>query len=129
MTEAVEASAGHPVLDWLIADYKAEGSRRRSSRGLDEVRRYLELAALEPTEELALKRMEALEEEAAGRYFEARTVKPPQWNLLARLRAALTVRRLAKELSAAHHADRYYWLVHRNLRKSGRANRDAEVHP
>ncbi|WP_422759035.1 hypothetical protein [Paenarthrobacter sp. C1] len=129
MTEAVEASAGHPVLDWLIADYKAEGSRCRSSRGLDEVRRYLELAALEPTEELALKRMEALEEEAAGRYFEARRVKPPQWNLLARLRAALAVRRLAKDLSAAHHADRYYWLVHRNLRKSGRANKDAEVHP
>lgn len=107
------------MLDWLIADYKAAASGRRD-RGLDEVRRYLEIAALEPTEELAHERTTALEEEAASRYFAALRVKPPRWNLLVRLRAALTVRRLANDLSAAHHADRMYWLVHRNHRQAVR---------
>jgi hypothetical protein len=104
---------GHPVLDWLIADYKASTAHRRN-KGEDEVRRYLEIAALEPTEELAQKRTTALEEEAAGRYFTARLVKPSAWNLVARIRVARTVRRLGNDLSAAHHADRMYWLVQRN---------------
>lgn len=108
------AQSGHPVLDWLIDDYKAAAARRRNSRGLDEVRHYLEIAALEPTEDLALKRTTALEEEVYERYRAARRVDPPAWNLVARLLKAITVHRLANEVSAAHHADRYYWLVHRN---------------
>jgi hypothetical protein len=117
--------AGHPVLDWLIDDYKASAARRRS-KGEDEVRRYLEIAALEPTEELAHQRTTALEEEAARRYFAARRVKPPAWNLVARLRAASTVRRLANDLSAAHHADRMYWLVHRNQLRAVRTRELAQ---
>lgn len=113
------AGSGHPVLDDLIADYKASALRRRS-KGEDEVRHYLEIAALEPTEELAHRRTTELEEEAAARYDAARRVKPPVWNLTARLRAARTVRRLANDLSAAHHADRMYWLVHRNHRSAVR---------
>ena len=120
MAETVEAQpAGHPVLDWLIADYKASSSRRRN-KGEDEVRHYLEIAALEPTEELAHQRTTALEEEAADRYYAARRVKPPIWNLIARLRAARTVSRLANDLSAAHHADRIYWLVRRNRSRAVR---------
>ncbi|GAA4034089.1 hypothetical protein GCM10023063_17540 [Arthrobacter methylotrophus] len=120
MAETIEAPPGHPVLDWLIADYRASSARRRN-KGEDEVRRYLEIAALEPTEELAHQRTTALEEEAAARYFAARRgVKPPTWNLVARLRAARTVRRLANDLSAAHNADRMYWLVHRNHRMAAR---------
>lgn len=115
---------GHAVLDWLIADYKASSLRRRS-KGEDEVRHCLEIAALEPTEDLAQKRTTALEEEAAARYFAACRVKPPAWNLVARLRAARTVRRLANDLSAAHHADRMYWLVLRNHRRSVRARQRA----
>lgn len=126
MADTTQA-AGHPVLDWLIDDYKAAASRRRDSKGLDDVRHYLEIAALEPTEELARQRTTALEEEAAGRYFAARRVKTPRWNLVGRIRAALTVRRLANELSAAHHADRYYWLVHRNLRQAARDRRREDL--
>jgi uncharacterized protein (DUF433 family) len=118
------ADAGHPVLDALIADYKASASRRRS-KGEDEVRRYLEAAALEPTEDLAHERTAALEEEAAERYDEARRVRVPAWNLVARLRAGRTVRRLANDLSAAHHADRIYWLVHRNQRMAVRGRERA----
>jgi hypothetical protein len=134
LAETVEAPAGHPVLDWLIADYKASAARRRS-QGEDEVRRYLEIAALELTEELAHQRTAALEEEAADRYDAARRVKHPAWKLLARLRAARTVRRLANDLSAAHHADRMYWLVHRNHRSAvrgrqlGRWREALEGHP
>lgn len=126
MADTTQA-AGHPVLDWLIDDYKAAASGHRNSKGLDEVRRYLEIAALEPTEELARQRTTALEEEAASRYFAARRVKTPRWNLIGRIRAALTVRRLANELSAAHHADRYYWLVHRNLRQAARDRRREDL--
>lgn len=110
---------GHPVLDWLIADYKSSAERRRN-KGEDEVRHYLEIAALEPTEELAHERTTALEDEAADLYYDARRVKAPVWNLVARLRAARTVRRLANDFEAAHHADRMYWLVHRNHRRAVR---------
>lgn len=120
MAETTDAQPeGHPVLDWLIADYKASAARRRN-QGEDEVRHYLEIAALEPTEELAHQRTTAMEEEAADRYDAARRIKHPAWNLVARLRAARTVRRLANDLSAAHHADRMYWLVHRNHRRAVR---------
>ncbi|MBG0738640.1 hypothetical protein IV500_04290 [Paeniglutamicibacter antarcticus] len=126
MAETPESQQeGHPVLDWLIADYKASASRRRS-KGEDEVVRYLEIAALEPTEDLAHARATALEEEAASRYFKACRVKPPVWNLVARLRAARTVRRLANIHSAAHHADRMYWLVRRNQRRAANARQRAE---
>lgn len=125
MAETIDAAAGHPVLDWLIADYKASAARRRK-RGEDEVRRYLEIAALEPTEELAHKRTTAMEEEAAERYFAARRTKHPAWSLIARLRAARTLRRLANELSAAHHADRMYWLVHRNHIAAARGSAEAK---
>lgn len=125
MPDASEAQPeGHPVLDWLIADYKASSSRRRN-KGEDEVRHYLEIAALELTEDLAQSRTTALEEEAASRYFAARRVKAPGWNLVARLRAARTVRRLANALSAAHHADRMYWLVLRDHRSAVRARQHA----
>jgi hypothetical protein len=127
-TEARLAEAqpeGHPVLDWLIADYKASSSRRRN-KSEDRVRHYLEIAALEPTEELAQKKTTTMEEEAANRYLAACRVKTPAWNLVARLHAASAVRRLAKDHSAAHHADRLYWLVHRNHLRAVRSRQRAD---
>lgn len=108
----VEA-AGHPVLDSIIARYRAGlGSNvRRDAQHRRVIQLWEMTAAQTTTEEEAIRHLDHLYSLAIDHYRDNKPAKAPAWNLPARYRHWRLVCMLQDQLSAAHHADHYHFYM------------------